>query len=174
VDGLFIGDRPLLPAELTKEEQMIYQADGAWLERVLRVVWENDKLVSVYVAESEFSGGAHANNKFRCRTLDRQTGRALTLHDMFPSSSAELLIAKVNALFDANTAMEVLGHDLETDGSYRITPDGFRLRPVGEVTGGRPEIILCAEGAYPLGSSTLFELPIAALPMKYQSLCERP
>lgn len=168
VDGLVAGRRTLIPAALAAaEEKALRDGDGYFLERVVRVPWSDERHVSAYVAESELSGGAHANNHLSCRTFERAGGRALMLADVLPPRSAALLLAKVQALLDdPNAAIDAgLGFDASTDWSrYHVTPTGFRF---ASAPGDAPAILLCAEGTYPLASDSMLEIDPDAVPVRF-------
>ena len=167
VDGLTAGGTTLIPAALDAEEERAYGEGGGELERVIRVVWSDDAHVSVYVAQTEYSGGAHANNTLACRTFDTRSGRALGLRDVLPSESVELLLKKVPPLLDdPETAIAVLGKPIEERG-LSLDERGFRFGRPGSTRAASPSLILCAEGEYPRSSSTILEIPLQAIPAGY-------
>jgi hypothetical protein len=168
IDGLAIADRVLIGAEPDADEaRVLRDEDGAWLERVIRIAWQDDAFVSVYVAESSFSdGAAHANNHFTCRSFERRAGRAVSLRDVLPATSAKLLLAKMRGLFNPEVAAEELGETLDTWG-FELKPEGFRFGRTAEYTGSRPEIILCAESASTAHDGAIVELKVEAMPVSY-------
>ncbi len=165
-DGLVAGPRTLIPPVLSGDEaRTLSTDDGYFTERVLRVAWSDQRYVSVYVAESEFSGGAHANNSLGCRTFDRAAGRELSLAEVLPPRSAALLLAKSQTLLeDANAAIDA-GFDGLTDWAhYRVNARGFRF---ADSPGDSPAILLCAEGVYPLASDSILEIDPEAIPIRF-------
>jgi hypothetical protein len=55
----------------------ILTEEGHWLERRAQITQANHHLVSALVAESSFTGGAHAVNDLRCQTWDRSSGASV-------------------------------------------------------------------------------------------------
>jgi hypothetical protein len=158
VDGLIHDRRTLISPYLSFEELQVYDpghgGGDAWLERVIRVAAHDDRFVSLYVAESEYSGGAHANNSLTCRSFDAMTGNALALFDVIPYDDAERLLADLRGALaddDADPAYHL----------YSIPDDGADDRAFLVIDG---EVVLCAEGDYPLASSSVLELSLGALP----------
>jgi hypothetical protein len=156
VDGLAVEGRTLIPALPRPDEAKLLREEGAWLERVLRVVWQDGTHLSLYVAQSEFSGGAHANNILRCRTYAKKQGRPLGLGQFLDKRRAGRVLGKTRRWLGG----ERDGMDIETAG---FTPDahGFRLETGA---GGRPAVVLCAEGSYPSESDAVIELRLQAIP----------
>ncbi len=166
VDGLISNNTVLIAPELQPDEAKALRDPGAWLERVIRVAWQDDAHVSAYVAVSEFSGGAHANNQLSCRSFARKPGRALSLKQVFQPRFAELLLSGTPRLFDDTVSLEELGEPLDAAG-FQVDPQGFRFGRAGRLKGTRPEVILCAQGPYPSDSGTILELSVEALPVGY-------
>lgn len=106
----------LVAAALSADDRAALSAsDGAWLERVARTAYVSARFVSLYIAESSYTGGAHANNVLTCATFDRRTGREVTLGDVLVG--APHLRARVQALLDhPNLAIDVLGEPLDGPG----------------------------------------------------------
>ncbi len=162
---------PLVSAALTADDREILAPQGSWLERRLWLASATDRFVSVYVAESSFSGGAaHANNSLSCRTFNRKTGRQLTLADVLPDASR--LTARVQALIDdPDRAVEVLGDSLDSGGvdasGSQLTARGFIVKPVpGRKTTDGILLELCAEGPYALAGSVV-EIALDRIPATY-------
>ena len=166
VDGLTVGDKTLIPAVLDAEEAETYGADGAMLERVIRVAWSDETHVSIYVAESAYSGGVHADNSLACRSFDVATGRLLGLGDVLPAASVELLGKRIAPLLDdPDAAIEALGAPIEASG-FALTNDGFRFGTATARGAPGTAIILCAEGP-DSDSSRVLEIPLDNLPAGY-------
>ena len=83
-----------------------------------------------------------------------------------PRASADLLLAKTRRLLQPSVGLQELGFDLDALG-FDVGVEGFRLGRTRGYGGERPEIILCAEGAYPSASENILELRIEALPVGY-------
>lgn len=116
VDGaaLIASDRPLLRAEPDRIDRAVLRAEGAWLERVVRPASQTPDTVSLYVATSSYSGGAHAQNELRCSTFARSSGRPIRLDDLLPARAARRILARLrqglpDARFDARSLRLELG-----------------------------------------------------------------
>lgn len=166
VDGLQVDGRTVIAPSPSLEEKKVYQSEGEWLEQVIRVAWESDRYISIYIARSEFSGGAHANNTIICRTYRRAGGKLLSLEDVLPAVSANRLLNKARDLFNEDKAFDVLGDSLNAQG-FELKLKDFRFERTAEHRGENPEIILCAQGPYPSGSAELLELRVEAFPVAY-------
>lgn len=165
VDGLTLNGRVLVKPELDAADAAVYRQGNAWMERVIRVVWPGQGRVSIYVAESEYSGGAHANNSLACRTYDTKTGRMLRLRDVMPAASARRVMTRVGALLsDVNRGIDVLG-EIVPEG-YSLDERGFRLGRSDSPRGIGPELYLCAEASGPRGG-TVLEIRLDAIPTWY-------
>jgi hypothetical protein len=147
VDGLSVNGRSLVAPVLTPGEARSLGERTSWRERVLRISWQDESFVSMYFAESEYSGGAHANNILRCRTFDSRNARAITLRDLTGAKAAERL------LVDAKATLGELGNDSE----FNFTMEGFRLVRSPSSHDGQPAIVLCGEGEYPRNSGVILE-----------------
>lgn len=167
VDGLSVRGKVLVAPKPTADEAR-WLRNGS-LERVVRVDWWDDAFVSAYVAETSFeAGAAHANDALRCRTFDARSGRTLTLGDVLPPRFAALVLAKARRLLaDENLAIDEVGEALSSGGGYELSPKDFRLARTPGYTGSRPEIVLCAEGAWQSVGGTILELRLEAMPLTY-------
>jgi hypothetical protein len=144
----------------------VYHDESTWMERVVRIAWQDTSVVSVYVAQSEFSGGASANNSLTCRSYDILRGHLLHLQDVLAKRSVELLLAKARGLLDANVAIDELGKPLEANG-FEFNEQGFRMDRSTHYHGTHPEIVLCGESPYPSEAGSIVELRIEAIPVGY-------
>ena len=155
-DGLLVGKKKTLIAPEPRAADRGWLRKG-WLERVVRVVWQDEKRVSVYVAESWFEdGSAHVNNALQCRTFDLRSGRVLALADVLPGGAADRALAQARR--------QLASDDGELGGvkSFKTTKGGFRFR-AGESGGdGPPDVVVCAQGPYPSESGTIVEMKVPA------------
>jgi hypothetical protein len=163
VDGLASADHVLLPAEPDAEALEGLAEPDAWLEQVVRVAWQDERYVSAYVAQSEFSGGAHANNILQCRTFDVRSGRALSLQEVLPPAAADGLLARATRFVDPDPARDGPAPDIDASG-FAFVARGFRFAGPPPGPEAVPAIVLCGEGDYPRESGSVLELPIEALP----------
>jgi hypothetical protein len=152
----------LISAALSADEMALVGTDGSgWVERVVRVSYVSDRYVSAYIAESSFSGGAHANNVLSCATYDRAKARPAPLADVL--GGAPHVLPDVQALLnDEDLSMEVLGTNSEgglvVRGDYLLT-QGAR--------GPAAAVVLCADGSYPDASGSVLEIPLDQIPVEY-------
>ena len=118
-------DRTPIPAGLRAGDQEILDAPG-WLERVLLPVAAPGSRFSVLEGQSDFSGGAHAQNELTCRTLDRNSGRELSLEALLGEAAAALQRASVQQRLQAED------RDPQWNG-YGIEAAGLLLDAEGRV-----------------------------------------
>ena len=168
VDGLQIDGKLAIAPLPTDEEQTIFGPEAPEahrLERVVRVAFEGERHVSVHIIENQASGGAHATSHLRCLTFRRDTAKLVTLHDVIEPAMADRLMLKTRRLFDANTAIDVLGAPLGGRGLAWTPPmDATQLRfdragPTGA------ELVLCAARAG--DTRTLLEMRLEAYPVGF-------
>lgn len=144
VDGLTAGGKVIVAAELDADDRRTCRA--GWLDRVVRVVFQDRSTVSIYEARSWFSAGAaHANNQLRCRSFDLATGRPLRLGDVLPRGDAKSAIGRARQAIRAQSDLA----------GFTPNAAGIRFQIRGE---GVREVQFCAEGAYPLKSDQILEL----------------
>ncbi|MCP3100460.1 hypothetical protein LZ198_16445 [Myxococcus sp. K15C18031901] len=128
VDGLKdLGTgRDIIPLSLNADERRILAAPGA-LQRAVKLVSVDERHVSVYLGETEFSGGAHANNTLECATYSRRDGRRVKLSEVVPRAKAKALLQEAVSKMESFQEVHLLP-------GYRFRPDGFLLdERAGEV-----------------------------------------
>jgi hypothetical protein len=160
IDGLFEHGKTLIAPRREPDEQFD-RGTPFELERVVQVVDRSDDKLSVYVATSEYSGGAHANNALGCRTYSRATGRRLRLRDVMPPRSAALVLAKVRVLFDPIRGLEETGELLPEIRVSAEDVDDRNFRVEQRV--GRDHVVLCVSSDY----AGLLEIRVDALPVDF-------
>jgi hypothetical protein len=144
VDGLMAGDRVLLAAAVGAGQRSTCR--HGWLERVVRVAYQDETAVSIYVAESSYDdGAAHANNLLRCRTFDLATGHRMMLHDVLPGAQSGKALAAVRRRL----------RDSIDFSRFTANTTGIRLRKDAD---GRRHVQLCSEGFYPGESESIVEI----------------
>ena len=135
VDGLMAGDKVLLAPQVDPDFRD--HCGNGWYERVVRVAYQDESAVSIYVAESWFyEGAAHAHNRLRCRSFDIATRKQLRLADVRPGAAAIRALAQARRLIRDT-------HDL-----HGYTPNAAGIRFRGPRTGKAAQLGLqfCAEG----------------------------
>ncbi len=135
VDGLHDhrSGHTLVPDGLTTAEKM-YDDDRYSLERAIAIADVSDRWVSIYLGETEFSGGAHANNALECATYVRSTGARAALSDLVGEVGAR---ARLRAAAQALTASHANG---DTP-AMELDPQSFRVDATGRV-------VMCASDGH--------------------------
>ena len=160
VDGLFDHGKTLIAPRRDAEEQFD-RGVPFQLERAVHVVDRSDDKLSVYVATSEDSGGAHANNALHCRTSSRTTGKQLRLREVLSPRSAALVLAKVRILFDPMRAIDETGESLPQlrAGAANVDEHNFRI----EQHDGRDHVVLCVSS----DQGDMLEIRVDGLPVDF-------
>jgi len=143
VDGLMAADKVLLAPELDADDRRTCR--NGWVDRVVRVAFQDRAVVSVYVARSWFdAGAAHANDQLRCRSFDLATGRPLKLGDVLERAEAQHAIDRTRRALRGGAFAD-----------FTLTPAGIRFQP-GPVRGH--DVQFCAEGRHPAKSDQILEI----------------
>lgn len=137
--------RELIPTEPTAGEREVLAAPG-YLQRVVRIATVSERYVSLYLGDSSYSGGAHANNGLVCATYDRRTGRPLKLSQVVPAAEARALTRKASRMLTA-----FLSRHAEVE--HTLRPASFLYDAATR------RISLCAEGDMPVAGSALLITP---------------
>jgi hypothetical protein len=126
-DGIFDAQtgREILPITPSPDEREILGAPGDFVDAV-RLTSVDDRWISAYLGQTEYSGGAHSNNELECAVFDRRTGRRVELQDVVGKRRARVELRRAQRLLDAQNE------------PFHVDPRSFRLDPVN----GGP--ILCA------------------------------
>lgn len=157
VDGLVDRTKTLI----APKRYEVFDSEAFVLERVVHVADVTADKLSVYVATSEYSGGAHANNDLECRTYRRKTGERLRLRDVMPARSAALVLAKVRALFEPERAIEGVGATLPAIRASAREVSDRNLRV--EHGAGRDHVVLCVSS----DDGKVLEVHVDALPVDF-------
>lgn len=148
------------------EEVVKEQGAGApsWqMEHRLSVVHQTPKWICLEMLESGYSGGAHENRFIHYYTLEKATGRQLTLADFFDSTSLEKLTRTGEASFCKVRDLKP-GQNLE-EGGFTFAGNRFALPEnfYFDSTG----LTFCFNeyeiGPYSMGE-TVFTIPTRELP----------
>jgi hypothetical protein len=143
VDGLAADGKALIAAELDGDDRRACR--GGWVDRVVRVAFQDRAAVSVYVGRSWFvNGAAHANNQLVCRSFDRASGRPLKLGDVLSGAEARRVLDQTRRTLRGS---EFAG----------FTPNAAGIRFQPAPARGR-DVQLCAEGPYPAKSDQIVEI----------------
>ncbi len=98
MDTLKFGPRTLWSTTVQPTLLEEIRNEHGWFEGVVRTSWQDASFVSVYVAQSEYSGGAHAKNHLSCRTIRLATGKPVSLRELMPADQADRWLTNVRAL----------------------------------------------------------------------------
>lgn len=109
--GFFIGNT-LTDSEERCKREMVYQ---------------NDRYLSYRIEEYSYHGGAHGGTKVSVGTLDRETGRQLTLNDVFGNDGLAALESDLRTAVIAKIGEENIQSPVRPIENFYLAADGWHF-----------------------------------------------
>ena len=137
--------RDLIALAATRDEREILDVPGS-VQRVVKLAYVSDDVISIYTGATELSGGAHANNELACATYDRRTGRPVDLTKVVPPPEAPTLLRRASEKLKA--FLRESGHQ-----GYQIHKTSFLYDAASA------RVTLCALAPMPM-DGTIIAVPL--------------
>ena len=91
------------------------------------MVYLDDRYLSYRIEEYEYSGGAHGSTKVSVGTLDRETGRQLTLVDVFGKDGLAALKSELRKAVVAKIGEENIQSPVKPIENFYFAADGWHF-----------------------------------------------
>ena len=91
------------------------------------MVYLDERYLSYRIEEYTYSGGAHGSTKVSVGTLDRETGRQLTLVDVFGKDGLAALAAELRKAVIAKIGEENIQSPVKPTENFYIASDGWHF-----------------------------------------------
>jgi len=91
------------------------------------MVYLDEKYLSYRIEEYTYSGGAHGSTKVSVGTLDRETGRQLTLNDVFGKDGLAALETELRKAVIAKIGEENIQSPVKPTENFYLAADGWHF-----------------------------------------------
>lgn len=91
------------------------------------MVYQSDRYLSYRIEEYSYHGGAHGGSKVSVGTLDRETGRQLTLNDVFGNDGLAALESDLRTAVIAKIGEENIQSPVRPIENFYLAADGWHF-----------------------------------------------